>query len=155
MKKLLLLLLLFGFSAIGADRPIISSTGLEGIAEYGINITVEDYSNKDKDFDKKAIGNQVRLRLLQAGIKFNHDANTFLVINAQPVISGKELVGYSLSIGARRIVEFNVNGKKYRKFATVWSKGGLVPPKLRDAINEDMDQFLLDYLKANPKKKEE
>ena len=51
---------------------------------------------------------------------------------------------------------FVVNGKSYGKIATVYDIGGIVPkPKLRDDINEYMDKFLLDYLKANPKKKEE
>jgi len=171
MKKLLLLLLLFGFSAVGADKPIKpltgiqelnfakpSSTGLEGIAKNGIKIYVEDYSDKDKDFDKEAIENQVKLRLIQAGVKVNakttflaRSSDTHLYINAFPYAN------YTMfNMQVMRWVIIPANGKTYRKRCSVWSLGsGFGKNRLRESINEDMDKFLLDYLKANPKKKED
>ena len=46
------------------DKDGLSITGLEGIAKDGMGIVIEDYSKFDKEFDKKAIINQVKLRLL-------------------------------------------------------------------------------------------
>ena len=98
---------------------------------------------------------KIKLRLLQSGIKVNQDIDNYLVINAQPVRVGDRVVGYAVSVGADRWVSIEANGKTYLGIATVWSKGGITPASgLRQTINELMDQFLLAYLKANPKKKE-
>ena len=171
MKKLLLLLLLVGFSAVGADKPKTefdkdgnilvringadkpiktSVYGLEGIAESGLGIVVEDYSKIDKTFNKKAIENQVELRLRQAGIKVGGN-DVYLYINALPYHNFMRL-----SIQANRTVTFEANGKTYEKFgATVWEEGGIFGKSLlREQINKGIDAFLLDYLKANPKKTE-
>jgi len=151
MKKLLLLLLLFGVNANGADKPILSVTGLEGIAESGLKIVVEGYSYPDNTFNKEAVENQVKLRLVQAGIKLGAGLDAYLNIYAQPYNSY-----INLNIQVRRKVTFEANGKTYRKVVTVWETGGAVgKDKLRDEINRLMDKFLLDYLKANPKKKED
>ena len=152
MKKLLLLLLLVGFNANGADKPFYSKTGLEGIAKDGAWIVVEDHSKIDKTFDAKAIENQVELRLVQAGIKVG-GSGLILYISAQPTIEPFKLI--ALNIHAKRIMTFEANGKTYRKGATVWDTGGIVgKDNLRAAINIQMDEFLLAYLKANPKKKD-
>ena len=154
MKKLLLLLLLFGFSANGADKPIDSDTGLEGIAKDGMGILVEELSKLDKTLNKKPIENQVKLRLVQAGIKINKDADSRLDINATPIyVSEKTIMAYVLWAYLSRDVTFEANGKKYERVAAVWAIHGIYgKDNLREGINTIMDKFLLDYLKANPKK---
>ena len=121
MKKLLLLLLLVGVNANGADRPIRSDTGLEGIAESGLVVAVEPYDG----IDAKAIENQVRLRLVQAGIKTkstdDFSFSGMFYVNAQPV--GQII---SMNIEAKRQMTFEANGKTYRKLAIVWSTGGIL-----------------------------
>lgn len=170
MKNLILLfaaVVLVGVNANGADKPIvfpdgsiISSTGLEGIGESGMLVVVNDYSEQDKTFDVKAIQNQVALRLAQAGIKvyeeYDRRNSGWIVFKAEPLApTGNNL--YYFSLEANRRVQFEANGKTYKlPSATVWSKGGSVgKERLRDGINKLMDSFLLDYLKANPKKKED
>ena len=131
----------------------LSITGLEGIAKDGMRIVIEDYSKFDKEFDKKAILNQVKLRLLQAGIKVNGTPSaSYFLINANPVVFGGEVIGYTLRIEAKRSVTFAANGKIYGQLGVpVWKAGGQVH-RLTGHIDRYMDKFLLDYLKANPKK---
>ena len=145
-----------------AGKAEKSLNGLEGFAnspfttlvKHGIAVAVEDYSDVDKTFDVKAIKNQIELRLIQSGIKIANQSG-FLHINVQPIPEGAGVVGYVVSIEAKRGVTFEANGKTYEKIATVWQDGGLTPvDELRPTINKYTDKFLLDYLKANPKKKE-
>ena len=166
MKKLILILLLFGLSAVGADKPLrfFSINNLEGFGKGGITIEVVDYSDEDKTFNEKAIENQVELRLRQSGVKVNYDSiaaqtgsTNYLLINAMPVTYNGSLIGYAVTIHAKRAITFEANDKTYWKGSTgVWYTGGLVSKgNLKTDINNYMDQFLLDYLKANPKKEKE
>ena len=152
--KTLLTLLVFGFSANGATY---SYTGLEGIAPDGLDITIEDYPIKDKTFNEKAIENQVELKLKLAGIRVNTRAGNYIYVNARPHPMGVKTGGYAISIEAyRRDVTFEANNKQYRCEASVWDRGSITSADdLRDSINKHMDEFLLAYLKANPKKKED
>ena len=164
MKKLLLLLLV-GFNANGADKPfkpltgiekenfelltkgpLRSFTGLEGLD--GLFISVHDHS--DKGIDKKAIENQVKLRLLQAGVLAKDVGSAYINIKALPY---HDLI--ILNIQVRRGVTFKANGRTYHNVATVYDLGSIFGKSLlREQINKHIDAFLLDYLKANPKKTE-
>ena len=154
MKKLLLLLLFVGFNANGADELIISRTGLEGIAKDGLLIFVP----ASKGIDVKAIENQVELRLVQAGVKVNKKeiAHNILFLHAQPIENSSGVIGYALDVEAKRTIKFEANGKTYWSTGVaVWDTGGIVgKDDLKEVINIYMDAFLLDYLKANPKKKD-
>ncbi len=152
--KYLLILLLFGFNANGATY---SYTGLEGIAKDGLDIFIEDYSKYDKTSDKKAMNNQVELKLRLAGIRVNNRAGNVIYVEAQPVKVGGRIVGYAMSIKAyRRDVTFEANNKQYRCSAAVWTEHGITPDATDGKLlNKIMDIFLLAYLKANPKKKED
>ena len=167
MKILLTVLFCLSLPLIGADKKLTySHTGLEGIAKDGIVVIVEDYSKYDKTFDKKAIENQIKLRLIQAEVKVvpavskvslkpSLSSGFYLRIIAQPHPLGTKY-GYSGRVKAVRTVTFEANGKKYYKSATVWDSGAIEPSgKLREGLNKHMDKFLLDYLKANPKKNED
>ncbi|SVC19858.1 uncharacterized protein METZ01_LOCUS272712, partial [marine metagenome] len=119
MNKLLALsVALLSVSLYGADKkeirdvrasPLPSSlNGLEGLnypfqrrendvrlKQRGIGIVVQDYSDKDKTFDAKAIKNQIELRLLQSGIKVVDESKVvkfstfgYIFINAQPARKG-------------------------------------------------------------------
>ncbi|MBT3710127.1 MAG: hypothetical protein HOG19_11845, partial [Gammaproteobacteria bacterium] len=91
MKKLLALsIALLSLNLYGAEKPIISKDGLEGWgSQKGVGIFVEDYSDIDKKFDKKAIENQVELKLRLAGIEiakgFSFEKT---LINMQPIFVG-------------------------------------------------------------------
>ena len=156
MKNIILIFtLFFSLSAFGAEAKG-SSTGLEGIAKDGIKISIIDYRDSILDYGdrKKEMENQVGLELRLAEIKVNKDASNHIVVNAQPVLpkNGKAYL-YTVSVSARRRMTYQANGKQYWFIATVWDKTGInSPEKLRETINEHMDKFLLDYLKANPKK---
>ncbi len=141
-----------------AGKAERSRTGLEGFAKDGIEVRGEYYSKDDKTFskDKKAIENQVELRLRQSGIKRNKDAKNYLIINAQLIGPVGKVDGHTLTIEARRMMTFEANGKTYEKVAPVWRKSGIaLTGDLREDINTYMDPFLLAYLKANPKKEKE
>ena len=192
MKKLLLLLLLVGFSAVGADKPktefdkdgnilvringadkplkpltgiekenfellskgpLWSQTGLEGIDDFGIRVEVRDYKHMYKDFDQKAVANQVELRLRQAKLDYNDKGRNTIIINPFPVTMSGRLVGYSVDIAAVRDVSFIAKSVEYKMRAVVWDNGGTCDTQsLRSHIDKIMDDLLLDYLKANPKK---
>jgi len=157
-NTLLLITLLFSFSAFGAVSKY-SSTGLEGWGKKGVNIEVADYSKRDKNFPLKSIRTKVELRLLQAGIKVSDKVTGYdIYINAQPDILGDRIIGYSVRIKADRLMEFKAldnTGKlvTYKTFANSRSYGGgCGTPDLIRFIDSLMDDFLLDYLKSNPKK---
>ena len=76
----------------GMNPDILASpTCLEGIAIDGLDVIVEDYSKSDKTFNAKTIGNQVKLRLLQSGIKEGKTGDSnYLLVNALPIdVGGK------------------------------------------------------------------
>ena len=53
------------------------------------------------------------------------------------------------------MVSFEANSKTYLGVASLWDYARIAPAsKLGDSIEKYMDKFLLDYIKANPKKKE-
>ena len=65
-----------------------STNGLEGFADDGIRIIVEDYSNQQKNYPLKQIKDQVELRLRQAKIKIGTGLmGSSLHINCQPIDS--------------------------------------------------------------------
>lgn len=156
MKKLLLLLLLVGFNAEAIDKDAkYSTTGLEGIDDFGIRVGVENYKHLYKDFDQKAIANQVELRLRQAKLDYNDKGRNVIIINPYPVILSNKLMGYSMQITVMRNVRWIAKSVEYETVAVLWSRGGISSPSPRAFIDGVMDEFLLDYLKANPKKKED
>ena len=146
----------FSLSAFGAVKYII--TGLEGWGKKGVLILVEDYTEDDKNFPLKAIKTKVELRLLKEGIKSNKDSDHLIIINAQPNEVGDRVTGYSVIIEANRSMEFKApdnTGKlvTYRTDASSKYYGGNCGSKgLISFIDSSMDDLLLDYLKANPKK---
>ena len=156
MKKLLLLLLLVGVNANGADSfPVFSVFGLEGIAKDGITINVGDSS---KTLNKKNIQNQIELRLTQAGVKINPKKTgiPFLTFKAMDILQGQsDVLGHVIQISVSRMMQYEGNDIRRNAIAKVWDKWAIVPKgKERDVINIFMDEFLLEYLKANPKKKD-
>ena len=160
MKNLILIFtLFFSLSAFGAE-PKFSPTGLEGWGKNGVRIEIGDYSDRDKNFPLKEIKTKVELRLLQAGIKGdNKPTGQYIIINALPRILGDRVSGYAVSIEVERPMEFKVFDNTgivtYNTVATVKSYGGgCGASDLITFIDSSMDNFLLDYLKANPKKKE-
>ena len=122
----------------------------------GVLVVAEDYSDLDKTFDKKAIKNQVELKLRLAGIKPVLGATQdSIVIGMPPIIAGDKVTGYALSIKATRKMSFKYNGEEYIAFgACTKSYGGFTPINYRPRLDELMDFILLQYKKANPKPKE-
>ena len=177
-NTLLLITILFSFHAFGADKPKtefdkqgnlvtdigaskVSKTGLEGWGKKGVAILIDDYSEGDGTFPLKEIKRKVELKLLQAGIKATDKlTGADIIIKAQPTEVGDRIVGYAVSIRTKRMMEFKAldnTGKlvTYRIFASSSQYGGLCgPDSLIKFIDILMDQLLLDYLKANPKKKD-
>ena len=117
MNKLLTIsILLLSLNLYGADTTLTSS-GLEGWGkESGVHILIEDYSERDKTFDKKAINDQIELTLRLAGIKIKKEADyrMYIVLNPSQLQTDK-LVGYSLRIQIQRHMTFKYNGKIYEK----------------------------------------
>jgi len=142
----------------GYGQVKFSVNGLEGWGKkQGVKIIVEDYSKKDKTFDIKAIKNQVELKLRLAGIKIG-DKDLFdnIHITLQPIHVGDRLTGYYLIITPIRNMTFVYNGIKYIVFiGRTTHYGGVSPPNYRKFMEQQLDELLLDYLKANPKKDKE
>jgi len=158
MRTLILSLIsILSLGAYGQGKNY-SINGLEGWGKKaGVKIAVEDYSRFDKSFDAKAIKTKVELKLRLAGIKiakekpFSFDS---ILINAQPINVGGRVLGYSLDITPQRKMTFEYAGKTYIAVgASNESYGGIASAsKLLPRIDEYMDELLVDYLKANPKK---
>ena len=162
MNKLLLLsIALLSVNLYGQERPTRSLAGLEGWGRAdptqgkneGVDIRVEDYSNRDKKFNVKAIKNQVELKLKLAGIKINKFADDSLYIQMVPIKLGKKLIGYHLGIIPQRKMIFKHKGKSYYSSSSSKTQyDRITPPNYRESLDANLDLILLDYLKANPKK---
>jgi hypothetical protein len=163
MNKLISIsILLLSLNLYGADKPIIladgsihSFTGLEGWGKKeGVNIIIDITPYIDKNFNKKAITYQIGLQLRLAGIRVgDKHAGEALIIRIQPV-SESRLIGYAITIRPVRKMTFKYNEKEYTCLAG-FQRGynGITGLKgYRPFIELLMKQFLLDYLKANPKK---
>ena len=156
MKTLLALFIpLLSLNLYGEDEPIPSFTGLEGWGKKeGVNIVVEDYSNLQKTYDVKAIKNQVELKLRLAGVKISKKVSyNFINIEMQPNHVGGRVTGYYIRVSAARTMTFNYNGMLYRVNGSSNNiYGGVTNPNYRPELDKYLDELLLDYLKANPKK---
>jgi len=178
-NTLLLITIIFSFNAFGADKPKTefdkqgnlvtdigavkySPTGLEGWGKkIGTYIEVRPDPKIDKNFPIKSIETKVELRLRQSGIKVANipTADTPpLLVDIYPVQASGETLGYWIVIRAKRLVKFealDINGKMvtYEAMASNKRYGGIAPhSKLIPFIDSLMDDFLLDHIKANPKK---
>ena len=171
MKKLLSIsVALLSLNLHGADKPIISTTGLEGWGKKdGVNVLPPKLTPDELTFGgitaarigllKKQIANQVKLRFILSGIKVtdHSPSKNYLLIHEtqRKTVSGR--VGlYLLSIEAKRPMTFEANGKTYRKITVVWDRSVIVTyDELTVQRNKLIDEFIIDYLKANPKKEKE
>ena len=171
MKKLLAVsVALLSLNLYGADKPLRSPNGLEGWGKKdGVNVLPPKLTPDELTFGgttaakigllKEQIANQVKLRFILLGIKVtdHFPSKNYLSIHETPrkTVSGRVDLCL-LNIEAKRPMTFEANGKTYKMKATVWAIRSILPPsRLRQTINEYMDEFLLDYLKANPKKEKE
>jgi len=143
MKKLLLLLL-FGFSAIGADKPktefdkdgnilvrvngadkpIPSYGMLEGFGVGGVKIQIIIPQLTESGIGKKdqeIISDQVELELRRAGFKIiPKDKKTkadFFNISVKVALGVKDDIWYLLDAKVSRRVTFKANGKEYYAYA--------------------------------------
>ena len=159
MKKLLLLLLSVGVNASEADLPIVSKTGLEGIASNGIRIAVE--TAQIGAVDTLIVENKVKICLLQNGIEFTHKnplrLPSTIYVNPYPIKDREgTMLGWMMFIKVSRATDYENNGKKFTTEAAVYTEMALAPPEGLTKILEAMlDKFIVAYLKANPKKKEQ
>ena len=157
MKKLLLLLLSVGVNASEADLPIVSKTGLEGIASNGIKIAVE--TTQIGAVNTLIVENKVQNCLLQNGIGFIPKKSlrlpSSIYVSPYPIKDSKgTMLGWMVFIKVSRATDYENNGKKYTTEAAVYTDLALAPPDGLTKILEGMlDKFTVAYLKANPKKK--
>ena len=170
MNKLIVIsVALLSLNLYGADKPLRSPNGLEGWGKKdGVNVLPPKLTPDELTFGgttaarigllKKQIANQVKLRFILSGIKVtdHSPSKNYLLIQETPrkTVSGR--VGlYLLSIEAKRPMTFEANGKTYRKITAVWDRSVIVPhDELTVQRDKLIDEFIKDYLKANPKKKE-
>ena len=141
-----------------APKLEISATGLEGWGKKeGVNISVEDYSHIYPFFDVKDISNIVELKLRLAGIKVtDKNSSDEINISMMPDMIGGRLFGYTMNIRASRKMHFKYNEKEYAAYGSSNEVyGGKIETNYKLHIDRYIEKFLLDYLKANPRKKEE
>ena len=161
MKKLLLTLLLFGFSVNGADKPIPSATMLEGFGINGVKIDAIILVTGKNDIgveDKKIVINQVELQFRRAGFEIipidkKGNYGVFRII-IRPTIStnGREDIYYLLEAAATRKVTFKAKDKEYQSWG---SSGGFFQECERKDLRSTMEgltnSFLTRWSQVNPK----
>lgn len=132
----------------------------------GVQVIVEDFKPEAEKygFNRQQYQTDVELRLRQYGIKVlsqkeRHQVSgmPMLYINVNPLIDekmGDAAVSYSVQLMEYVLLERNPS---IRTFATTWDKSGtrLCGLKRLDGVRERVrdlvDQFINDYLAANPK----
>ena len=126
---------------------------LIGSFPIDVSISVEEVG----DLKKSQIMNDVELKLLQSNIKITDNSDYLLGIfvysTKQPKI---DAILYSVHIEFDQLVKLLDSRRVIN--TTTWSKSyhGITPLSksynVRDAVKDLLDEFLLDYLKANPVK---
>ena len=126
---------------------------LIGSFPIDVSISVEEVG----DLKKSQIMNDVELKLLQSNIKITDNSDYLLGIfvysTKQPQI---DAILYSVHIEFDQLVKLLDSRRVIN--TTTWSKSyhGITPLSksynVRDAVKDLLDEFLLDYLKANPVK---
>ena len=166
-NTLLIFTLLFGLSAFGAETKF-SKTGLEGWGKNG-TVILDFVPSKELGiaYPKQAAFNKIELRLRQAGINKEfkpktHDSIWVHVRAAnigslpiyiihfnvnRPVHYYPDGYGNGKSIDGTKGTGYNINRGIVYQVVEICKRNELL--KHIDII---MDQFLLDHIKANPKK---
>ena len=157
-NTLLIITLFFSFNAIGADKIEWSKSGLEGFGEDGLAVMVEARAPAQKNQDSKAIKMQVESLLKNAGFKINDVNNTedSVWIAITPIKVNDIAVLHHASLQTNRIVEYTTKaGKRYKHHAALRSYGWW-PSKIseKELVEGIVGQFIGDWKKANPKKKD-
>jgi hypothetical protein len=152
-NTLLIITLLFSFSAIGADKPTASVNGLEGFGIDGVKIGVLN-PEKHTAQEVKAIEHQSELALLKVGLKRNNNATDNIQIDVTDLeIDGSFKLNDSRIFVQRRIEWENKDEKRYVGWGYVLATGTNFNSNSR-AVNLDnvLRVVTSGYLKANPKK---
>ena len=156
-KLLAISVALLSLDLYGADRPKYSLTGLEGIGKEGMRIDISGSISKALQVgDPKVVENQIELKLRLAEIKVDNDTKFLPWLEISALHIGAETQKDYIFLKASRLITYEANGIKYTMRAIVWGDTAISNKDgLREPIHELMDRFLLDYLKANPKKEKE
>lgn len=146
---------LLGDHATAASESEIKS--LRGVD--AMDVIVE---NIDKDppagLTEQQVNTDVELKLRLAGIKVDESATPFLHVSMNHLrLESPDEYVYVITIGFNLWVEIP---SVWEGMAETWSKGtvGITPgrgaaDKFRDALGDLLDEFLNDYLTANPRER--
>ena len=144
--------------SVSLNKPL---TGLKGVW-----VCVEDISSdaKKDGLDASQIKVEIELRLRRSGItvyddplSVENDSVATLDANISTLKTDYGLYGYTLSLNLTEAARLVRTTPCYAN-ATTWTTGyfGIVgadkmAPKLRQAIDDEADEFANDYLAQNPK----
>ena len=132
-----------------------SRNGLEVDSNESISISIEFSDNyKMVGLSKTRLQTKCELRCRQAGIKIDIEAiNLLLDLNVTVLQEG----AFSVRLEFVRHVLFTVGKVKYWVTTATWSNGfvgihGNDPEFIVGSVDQLLDNFLNEFLKANPKK---
>ena len=142
--------------------PVQSLVGVKGV-----RVLIKDLTEgaKSAGLTKEQLQTDVELKLRLAGIKVNSDkewrvseGHVFLAIIINHV-SDDYSFPYSINLGLGQDVYLARKPHRRCGFITTWDKGHLgrcssskFAKTIRDTLKDQTDEFINDYLTANPKK---
>lgn len=142
-----ILFICFGFQVVYTQT--VSGLEVPNYKELDFDVSIKGGS----DLNKNKIKNRAEFRLLQGGISVsdNNSSNIFLAIEVTIVEQA-----FSISVGLNRVVKYSVKNKEYEKIGTTWHELMIGTyandvSNVIDTLYKILDEFLLEYLKANQK----
>ncbi|MCX6381841.1 MAG: hypothetical protein NT023_20590 [Armatimonadetes bacterium] len=141
---------------------------LRGIKRFYILVEELQANAKNVDLSDKDIEGAVELRMLEAGVKLatrdewlhSQPGTVSLYVNLNSVATtNAPLLAYHLEVQVQSDGVFTHGGRQTKVFgATVWRRfstgfvgTSIAKENIISNVREQVERFLLDYLKANPK----
>lgn len=133
-----------------------ASSGLAGVRKFEVFVESLHSDATDYGLTKSQIRNDVELKLRLAGIAVAENVSPFLYVNVNVLYAAPiECHVYNVSLSFHQRVTTST-GELVRDAAT-WDKSQLgligkkgMPEAVRRVLKDITDQFLIEYLKANP-----
>ena len=154
MSTILFMTILLGKTSVYSGQ-LYNENLLKGIKSFYLIFLVEEVG----ELTRANVKNDVVSKLTESNIKIDRSSNDILEVYVDTFYNSKkpEVIAFNFRISVKR--HATLTYKKYYVAATVWEEtySGMSHVsnirRIRDDIKGVVDVFLIDYMKANPKKR--
>ena len=131
---------------------------LYNLGPFDVQVEGVDSDAKRAGITEQQLLKDVELRLTKAGLNLDSDTREALFLNVN-ILESENTGQFAFSLVLQVVAKAIYSDAPQRQaFAAIWSKGALglagsevAREAIRDAVADKVDQFLDDYLAANPR----